>query len=547
MTSVRKLRPNPDIDQLKRQAKELLDAYRGGEPDAIAEVNTHYRGADRPDFALHHAQLVIARSYGFDSWPRLKAYVDGVNLKRLVEHVRAGDLEAAEALLSARPELVNQTVSYGDEHRPIHFAVMDRSQTMVRLLMRHGANARCGIHPHRNATTAITIAEERGYDEIVDIIREEEGRHKPEPPADTPAPRPQTKGLPGDLVAAVVQGNSDWLRTRHAAGRLSNPVTWESGGLLTLAVRHDQPVILQLLLDFGFDPNERVTSGEGDSFAVSQGQPLWQAAALGRTDLAEILLRAGADPNAVVDSSGSSVYSAYSHRQWAMAEFLLQHGGVVGADTAAIYRQADLARKMIEDHDRGTLAPGTVSPGRTLAEDLLEFAASGGADEIVQMALARIDWPRDDPRWFRYLTRCLDFWNHITWLYAANQELDRETYVLCLRQVLERADPNVVGGFQRTVLHEAASLGEHVTEEEAGACAEAILKAGARTDARDQILKSTPLGWACRWGRTSVVRALLAAGADPVELNAEPWARPRAWAEKMGHAHLVELLEQYGA
>ena len=46
-------------------------------PTAIAEVHAHYRGAESTTFALHDAQLVLARAYGFDSWPKLKAYVDG--------------------------------------------------------------------------------------------------------------------------------------------------------------------------------------------------------------------------------------------------------------------------------------------------------------------------------------------------------------------------------------------------------------------------------------------------------------------------------------
>ena len=34
----RAMRENPDIDQLKRQAKELLEAYRASAAEAVAEV-----------------------------------------------------------------------------------------------------------------------------------------------------------------------------------------------------------------------------------------------------------------------------------------------------------------------------------------------------------------------------------------------------------------------------------------------------------------------------------------------------------------------------
>jgi len=59
---------------------------------------------------------------------------------------------------------------------------------------------------------------------------------------------------------------------------------------------------------------------------------------------------------------------------------------------------------------------------------------------------------------------------------------------------------------------------------------------------RDEILRSTPLGWACRWGRAGIAKILLERGADPVEADAEPWARPMAWAEKMEHAEVLQVL-----
>ena len=69
----RTLRERPDLDQLRRQAKELLAAFAAGNAEAVAEVNAHYRDANAATFALHDAQLVLARGYGFDSWPKLNA------------------------------------------------------------------------------------------------------------------------------------------------------------------------------------------------------------------------------------------------------------------------------------------------------------------------------------------------------------------------------------------------------------------------------------------------------------------------------------------
>ena len=525
----RRMSEHPDLAQLKRQAKELLQTFLAGETAAESEVNAHYDRVSAAAFALHDAQLVLARSYGFESWPKLKAYVDGVTVHRLAETVRANDMALARGMLETRPELANMAMSYGDEHRPIHFAVMNRLPEMVRLLMRSGANARAGIDPHRDATTAWMLAKDRGYDEIVALIEDEEHRR-------TPPEIEDQQGTRGDedLRAAVIEGNIELLRARYAAGTLSNPIRWDGGGLLTVAVEHDRPDILTFLLDCGFDPNERVSLGEGDWIAYSQGYPLWNCAAFGQRELAQILLARGADPNVHVDSSGSAVHSAYSHKRGEMVDLLLRHGGKVTADTAAIYRQTGLIREM--------LASGNADPA-----EILRFGASGGDPEIVRMMLDRIDWPHDDPRWFRMVTEPLYFWHHIPWLYAGNKEFDRGTYLTCFQLILSRCDPNVIGSFGRTPLHEVAAMRDHVTEEESAAFAETLLKAGAMVGTRDEILKSTALGWVCRWGRPKVAELLLEQGADPVEPDAEPWARPRAWAEKKGYREIIELLERHGA
>ena len=69
----------PDFNQFKRQAKELLKAYRAGDADAVAEVQRHERAPDPAAFALNDAQRVLARSYGFASWRKLKSYVEMID------------------------------------------------------------------------------------------------------------------------------------------------------------------------------------------------------------------------------------------------------------------------------------------------------------------------------------------------------------------------------------------------------------------------------------------------------------------------------------
>ena len=646
----RTLRERPHLVQLRRQAKELRAAFVAGDADALAEVTAHYRDPDPAHFALHDAQLVLARSYGFDSWRKLKAFVDGVTVTRLAEMVRADDLVQVRALLEARPELVHMELANDDEHRALHYAVLGRSPEMVRLLMQYGADARKGIYPHREATSALTIATERGYDELVAIILEEEECRResfqegagPDATATQSADdlveairrgddaraitilekdtalidarhrdgwtplhvaaatlnermvqrlleggtdvtqrgkRGQTaldlaatarrlgpggkqrfakvaamlrrRGAQLSAASAVALGEADWLRARHAEGVLASPALVDvfdsPKGLLTLAVRHDRPEMVTLLLDLGFDPDEPLRVDGLEQIEYSWAGPLWHCAVDGNHAMAELLLRRGADPNAQVYAGGSAVFQAYGQRDAAMVTLLLQHGGRADAATLGHYRQTELARQMLADADAGLL-PEAMPAGQALVEELLWGAACGGDPEIVQMALERVDWPREDPRWYRILEQPLRFWNHMPSFWA-NPDLDRGTYVICFRLVLERCDANVVGrsAFGLTILHDLAASREHVTAQERVGFATMLLDAGARMDVRDDLLQSTPLGWACRWGRVELVRLLLGRGADPMEANAEPWATPRAWADKKGHEAVLALLREHGS
>lgn len=640
----RTLRDRPDLDQLKRQAKELLEAYRAAAADAAAEVTAHYRDADPATFALHDAQLVLARSYGFDSWPKLKACVDGVTVRRLADAVRAGDVRRVRAMLEIRPELVHMDMAADDEHRALHYAVLDRAPEMVRLLMAHGADARKGIYPHRDATSALAIASDRGDQEIVSIIEEEEQRRREAtmsapgtPAADVlcdaiehgdraraiamleadatlvnshhrdgwtplhaasavldeamvawllergadvtrravgrvlsdPAPAdpkgPALRPTPLDMAAAtrdwrapdgatrfttvaallrqhgaqltprsaVALDEADWLRARHAERALANATVVDifepASGLLTIAVKHDRPEMLALLLDFGFDPDERMRLEDLEKPEYSWGMPLWHCAATGRTAMAEMLLERGADPNARVYASGSPVFRAYHEGDAAMIELLQRYGGATDAITAGMHGQRELATKMLAGEVDGHLQEGMFA-GQTVAEQLLWGAADGGYPAIVRLALEQVDWPRDDARWYRMLWRPLPG-------HAARSDYDK--YLVSMRLMLERGDANSRGSFGRTLLHDIAARG---TPDEQIAFATMLLDAGARVDVRDDLLKSTPLGWACRWGRVELVKLLLDRGADPIEADAEPWATPWAWAKKRGHDEVIAML-----
>jgi ankyrin repeat protein len=76
----RPLHQPPNLEQLRKQAKELLVAMRAGETRALGKLDALKLPRDKP--ALHQAQLIVAREYGFQSWRHLKAYVDSYDPRR---------------------------------------------------------------------------------------------------------------------------------------------------------------------------------------------------------------------------------------------------------------------------------------------------------------------------------------------------------------------------------------------------------------------------------------------------------------------------------
>ena len=632
----RAMRDNPDIDQLKRQARELLEAYRAQSPDAIIEVSAHHRTATPETFALHDAQFVLARSYGFESWPKLKAAVDGVTTTRLHEAVQKGDLGAVRALLVRRPEIVDllREGPSGFEIRAIHIAVMARDVEMTRLLLEAGADTRDGIWPNRDATGPRTIAEERGYDEIVALMRTQEEKRgaRSVNAHDDGVRRLRDAMMTGGEEAVIAVFESEpglagmcppdgvtmlhraaqygllrvakWLLDHGAdVNKPSQPDFWrwkgrtplefavweyaadsgrsvreamaalfiERGAELTplaaaalghwdylascpleslqgkavlqATVRGDRPDVLRRLLERGLDPNERMQLGQLEDQTFSSGGPLLEAVNAGRIDMARLLLSHGADPNASVYTAGSATGAAYNGGSprthapdQAMIDLMVEHGGWIDASAVGYIRNVELARRMLQGEIDPHPESGTLS-GEKVAEQILWGGASGRSAEIVRMALERIDWPRDDPRWFWLLWRPLPGHRDLD---EVEQADSRATF----RLILDRCDPNLQAPESgQTMLHEVIARDHGVGV----ALATMLLDAGARTDIRDEFLKSTPLGWACRWGRVALVELLLARGADPIEAGAEPWATPLAWAERRQRAEIASILRQHGA
>src|SRR6267142_772307 len=99
--STPRLPSRPSLGQLRKQAKELVQQLRIGDPAATDRLRQYKPNVSEP--ILADAQFVLAREYGFESWPKLVHHIQAAQPTDLEEHRRiAEDLVAAYN--SADPE-----------------------------------------------------------------------------------------------------------------------------------------------------------------------------------------------------------------------------------------------------------------------------------------------------------------------------------------------------------------------------------------------------------------------------------------------------------
>lgn len=303
----------PDLDQLRRQARDLLRAAERGEPTALARI-----GAVSDRVMLASAQLAVARSHGFAGWAQLKTEVT----RRAI--LDAGDVTRLTAILDGEPGLATEPLRRWRDHpvgaAPLNYVAMQRFDTSRRLwrevsgtaaLARAllAAGAPVDGQPDDPETPLITAAS-YGDAEVAQVLVE----------AGADLERcaaPTAGGVPGGtaLLHAAVFGMTAVLDVLVAAGALIPDVVLAaaagdlSGRSLSAASASDRALALVMAADHQrLDVIERLVAAGtpvDDPDPVWGRHPLRLAAANGRPAAVRRLLALGADPR-LTDAQGGT-------------------------------------------------------------------------------------------------------------------------------------------------------------------------------------------------------------------------------------------------
>lgn len=308
----RRLLPDrPSLEQLRKQAKDVLRDARSGDPSALTRITATKRTAHGARISLAQAQLAIAREYGFPSWPKLVRHVESVApagfvprpLIRPVElssgrrwkladgtdattddvfaifvATRDGESEAVKRLVARVPALATVEYNYTP---PIHFAVREGHRDIVEFLLNCGADPAYRSYPFQESL--LTFAEDRGHDDIAELLRRRLSR------------RFALASGTQAIIAAAAEGNLRAVETelaRHPAlVRASN----ETGDTpLHQAARNGHLHLVRALLAAGADVDP--VRGDGYRPVHCALMPNWffRVELGAREEIAELLLSHGA-------------------------------------------------------------------------------------------------------------------------------------------------------------------------------------------------------------------------------------------------------------
>jgi ankyrin repeat protein len=159
----KELPARPNLQQYKKQAKDLLKACKAGDPVALERIKKyHPQLGALPDpsipgkAALADAQFTIAREHGFESWPKFAKHIEKITAQVLLAGVTdpvaafieaagvardgsshgSGTLERANAILAAYPNVAKANIHtaaiLGDDVSVQRFIAMDANNATAK-------------------------------------------------------------------------------------------------------------------------------------------------------------------------------------------------------------------------------------------------------------------------------------------------------------------------------------------------------------------------------------------------------------------------------
>jgi ankyrin repeat protein len=311
-----------NLEQQKKQARELLRAVRAGGTDALARLRAqHLRWANaddaavRREMALHDAQFVIAREQGFASWTKLKVYAEPSEDAR---HTRifVADMQwitdRVQGLLRTRRSAGPAALEQIREWHPRFDGCTDQEIYQA---------------PFSEADARLVYAREHGFDTWDDMVRR----------VNLLASDTNAEATEPFLAAfkALQSGDAGGLRALLGGNpRLAKERGTNGNTLLNLAVSlaaKTNPegglAMVEALLAAGAHVNEANDRG---------ATPLHQAAYTNQRGLASALIEGGADLDAEAHGSGGTplIFALFwGHRE---VSDLLGHHSVAPGNLRAL-------------------------------------------------------------------------------------------------------------------------------------------------------------------------------------------------------------------